>query len=100
MLTSTVIVRPGFIEEGAKWRNFKMVMYLQKTLTDPSLKLQTPHVVNLTVDPKERKPLDYLYLHSWTAVHFGKILRDELRVQREPLIPAGAPLDHVPSRRT
>lgn len=83
---------------GAKWRNFKMVMYLQKTLTDPSLKLMTPHVINLTVDPKERKPIDYPYIHSWTAVHFGKILGDfEQSVKREPLIPAGAPLDHVPS---
>ncbi len=35
-------------------------------------KLATPQVINLTVDPKER----------------------------EPLIPAGAPLNHVPARRT
>jgi arylsulfatase A-like enzyme len=84
---------------GAKWRNFKMVMYLQKTLTDPSLKLMTPHVINLTVDPKERKPLDYPYIHSWTVVHFGKILKGfAASVQREPLIPAGAPLDHIPRR--
>jgi arylsulfatase len=86
---------------GLKWRNFKMVMYLQTTLTDPSLKLMTPHVINLTVDPKERKPLDYPYIHSWTAVHFGKILRAfETSVEREPLIPAGAPLDHVPVQRS
>ncbi|MBN9088038.1 MAG: arylsulfatase [Reyranella sp.] len=84
---------------GVKWRNFKMVMYLQKTLTDPSVKLMTPHVVNLTVDPKERKPIDYPYIHSWTAVHFGRILRGfQASVGREPLIPAGAPLDHVPAR--
>jgi arylsulfatase len=74
-----------------------MVMYLQKTLTDPSLKLMTPHVINLIVDPKERKPLDYPYIHSWTMVHFGKILKDfDASVRREPLIPAGAPLDYVP----
>lgn len=86
---------------GAKWRNFKMVMYLQKTLTDSSLKLMTPHVINLTVDPKERKPIDYPHIHSWTAVHFGKILSDfEQSVKREPLIPAGAPLDYTPSRKT
>jgi arylsulfatase len=83
---------------GVKWRNFKMVLYLQNTLTDPALKLPTPHVVNLTVDPKERKAIDLPYIHSWTAVHFGKILKEfAASVKREPLIPAGAPLDHVPS---
>jgi arylsulfatase A-like enzyme len=85
---------------GVKWQNFKMVMYLQKTLTDPSLKLETPHLVNLIVDPKERKAFDLPYLHSWTLVHFGKILRGfEASVRREPLIPAGAPLDHVPAQQ-
>lgn len=84
---------------GVKWQNFKMVMYLQKSLTDPSLKLETPHVINLTVDPKERKAFDFPYMHSWVAVHFGKILKGfEASVQREPLIPAGAPLGHVPRR--
>jgi arylsulfatase A-like enzyme len=86
---------------GVKWRNFKLVMYLQKRLSDPALKLPTPHVINLTVDPKERKAFDLPYLHSWTAAHFGRILREFAEsVKREPLIPAGAPLDHVPARRT
>jgi arylsulfatase len=84
---------------GVKWRNFKMIIYLQKTLTDPELKLQTPHIINLTVDPKERKPYNFPHLHSWAAVHFGKILKDfAASVKREPLIPAGAPLDHIPKR--
>jgi arylsulfatase len=85
---------------GVKWRNFKLSFYLQRTLTDPALKLATPYVINLTVDPKERKPIDLPYLHSWTAVHFGKILKGfEASVRREPLIPAGAPLAHVPGNR-
>jgi hypothetical protein len=50
--------------------------------------------------PKERKAIDLPYNHSWTAVHFGKILKDFAQsVAREPLIPAGAPLDHVPGRK-
>jgi arylsulfatase len=86
---------------GVKWRNFKMVMYEQKTLTDPSLKLQTPHIINLTVDPKERNPVNFPYLHTWTMVHFSKILKEFAEsVRREPLVPAGAPLDYVPRRRT
>jgi arylsulfatase len=85
---------------GVKWRNFKLSFYVQRTLTDPALKLATPYVINLTVDPKERKPVDLPYLHSWTAVHFGKILKDfAASVKREALIPAGALLDHVPGGR-
>ncbi len=85
---------------GVKWRNFKMSFYVQRTLTEPALKLATPHVVNLTVDPKERKAIDLPYIHSWTAAHFGRIMKDfTASVKREPPIPAGAPLDHVPGRK-
>lgn len=85
---------------GVKWQNFKLVMYLQKTLSDPGLKLATPHLVNLLVDPKERKAFDFPYVHSWVAVHVGKILKEfQASVLREPPVPAGAPLDHVPKRK-
>jgi hypothetical protein len=34
-------------------------------------------------------------MHSWTAAHFGKILKEfGESVRREPLIPAGAPVDY------
>jgi hypothetical protein len=60
-----------------------------------------PHIINLTVDPKERRAMDLPYLYSWTAVHFGKILKDFAEsVKREPLIHAGAPLDRGPIRKT
>jgi hypothetical protein len=32
---------------GVKWRNFKMVLILQKTLSDPALHLTTTHLINL-----------------------------------------------------
>jgi arylsulfatase len=84
---------------GVKWRNFKMVLVLQKTLSDPALHLATPHLVNLDVDPKERKPYDYPYIHSWVIAHTGKLLQEfKESVIAEPLIPVGAPLDYVPKK--
>ena len=36
------------------------------------------------------------YLHSWTAVHFNRLLADyQASLKRETLVPAGAPLDFV-----
>jgi arylsulfatase A-like enzyme len=82
---------------GVKWRNFKLVLMKQQTLTDAALSLPNPHLINLDTDPKEREPFDYPYLHSWVGGHVGKILSDfAASVKREPLIPAGAPLDFVP----
>jgi arylsulfatase A-like enzyme len=85
---------------GVKWHNFKLVLVEQKTLTDPALPLPNPHLINLDTDPKEREPLDYPYLHSWVGAHIAKILLDyQETVKREPLIPAGAPLDFVPKQK-
>jgi arylsulfatase A-like enzyme len=84
---------------GVKWRNFKLKMVDQKYLTDPALHLPTPHLINLVVDPKERNPANYPHLHTWVMAHVGRILREYGdSVQREPLIPAGAPLDYVPKK--
>jgi arylsulfatase A-like enzyme len=85
---------------GVKWHNFKMVLVEQKTLSDPALHLATPHLVNLDVDPKERKPYDYPYVHSWVVAHTGKLLGEfEGSAKREPFIPVGAPLDYVPRKQ-
>lgn len=82
---------------GVKWKNFKVIFQQQKYLSDPALRLSTPHIINLLADPKERKPYNYPYLHTWVFAHVGKIMADYRdSVKREPLIPAGAPLDHVP----
>jgi arylsulfatase A-like enzyme len=85
---------------GVKWRNFKLVMVEQKTLTDPALPLPNPHLINLDTDPKEREPVDYPYLHTWVGAHVAKILEGyETSVKSEPLIPLGAPLDFVPKHK-
>lgn len=85
---------------GVKWHQFKLIMVKQKTLTDPALPLPNPHLINLDTDPKEREPMDYPYIHTWVGVHFSKILQNYAEsVKREPLIPAGAPLDFVPKQK-
>jgi len=84
---------------GVKWENFKLVLVDQKYSTDPALPLASAHIINLLTDPKEREPFNPVYLHSWTMAHFGRLMREfDESVKREPLIPAGSPLAHVPKR--
>lgn len=83
---------------GAKWRNFKLVLVVQKYLTDAPAKLATPRLINLTIDPQEREPNSLPYGHSWTITHFNRLFDAyAASVAREPLIPAGAPLGHRPT---
>jgi arylsulfatase A-like enzyme len=83
---------------GVKWQNFKMVLVDQKYATDPALPLNNPRIINLVTDPKEREPFHPVYYHSWTVAHFGRLLKEfQMSLAREPLIPAGAPLDYVPN---
>ncbi len=83
---------------GVKWQNFKVVFINKRSFADPEQKLATPWIINLDTDPKEEKPYDYPYLHSWTMAHVGKILVEYSQsVKKEQLIPAGAPLDFVPT---
>lgn len=86
---------------GVKWRNFKLVMVKQQTLTDPAFPLPNPHLINLDTDPKEREPVDYPYLHTWVGAHIARILTEYSEgLKREALIPLGAHLDYVPVRPT
>ena len=84
---------------GVKWQNFKMSLVKQVYSTDPVNKLSAPNIINLTADPQEREPLSLPYLHSWTASHFMKILKEfEESLAHEPLIKMGAPLDFIPTK--
>jgi arylsulfatase A-like enzyme len=84
---------------GVKWRDFKLALVVQTYSTDPPLKLSAPRIINLVADPQERETMNLPHLHSWTVTHFNRLLAAfHTSVGREPLIPAGAPLDHVPTR--
>lgn len=82
---------------GAKWRNFKLVLVSQKYSMDPPARLATPYLINLTIDPQEREVTSLPYGHTWTIAHFNRLMSEfKASVVREPLIPAGASLDHTP----
>jgi len=86
---------------GVKWHNFKLVLVAQRYMQDPAARLPTPRLVNLTTDPQEREPVSLPYLHSWVAAHFNRLIGQfEASLQHEPLIPMGAPLDHIPTPPT
>ncbi|MFN8526660.1 MAG: sulfatase-like hydrolase/transferase [Chloroflexota bacterium] len=82
---------------GVKWRNFKYMYIRQQYQDEPAEHLSTPHVINLMTDPKEREAHNQVFLHSWVGAHARRLL-DEFKasVAREPLIPAGSPVDHRP----
>ncbi len=83
---------------GIKWQNFKLAFVRQQYLTDPALPLSVPQIVNLMTDPKEREPYNAQYFHTWTMAHFGRLGRAWAKsIEREPLIPAGAPVDYIPT---
>jgi arylsulfatase len=82
---------------GAKWQNFKLVLVEQRYLSDSAAKLPTPRLINLITDPQEREPISLPHLHTWAAHHLNRIIDEfESSLHREPLIPMGARLDHVP----
>jgi arylsulfatase len=82
---------------GVKWRNFKLVLVAQKYMQDAAARLPTPRLINLATDPQERESVSLPHLHTWAATHFNRIIGEfEASVRREPPIPMGASLDHVP----
>ena len=82
---------------GAKWQNFKTAFVEQRNFFDASPPVANPRIINLLADPKEREPVDYPYLHTWVVAHFVRLFVEfRASIQREPLIPFGAPLDFVP----
>lgn len=49
----------------------------------------------------EREPVSLPHLHTWTTLHTNRIIGEfEASIQREPLLPMGVPLDHLPAPPT
>jgi arylsulfatase len=83
---------------GVKWRNVKLVLVAQMCTLDAASKLPTPRLINLTTDPQEREAVSPPYLHTSVATHFDRLIGAfEASTKREPAIPRGAPLEHVPT---
>ena len=84
---------------GVKWRHFKVLFVKQRYLYDDVPPAGSPHIVNLIADPKEREPVNAQHLHTWVMGPVGQLLREfRESIEREPLIPAGAPVDFVPGK--
>jgi arylsulfatase len=84
---------------AVKWRNFKLQLIDQRYFFDDVAPSGFTMLRNLTSDPKEREPLNHTHLHTWAFGHMGRLIKEfQESVKREPLIPAGAPLDYVPRR--
>jgi arylsulfatase A-like enzyme len=83
---------------GVRWRNFKLVLVEQRYMSDAASKLPSPRLINLTLDPHERERVSLPHLHTWVAYHAKALIAEyEASIEREPLIPMGAPLDHCPA---
>lgn len=85
---------------AVKWRNFKVTFVDQKYFYSDAVPVGNPHIIDLITDPKEREPVDAQYLHTWVMVPIAKLLKDfKESVSREPLTPAGSPVDFVPNHQ-
>jgi arylsulfatase len=83
---------------GVKWRTFKLVLVAQMYMQDAAAKLPTPRLINLTTDPQEREAVALPHLHTWVATHVMRLIGTfQASTKREPPIPMGAPLEHVPT---
>lgn len=96
-----VIIWVGAQMHGVKWKDYKLQLVQSRYFFDPTLPLGNPRIIDLITDPKERESVPHpQYYSTWVLAHLGRLLNEYREsVTREPLIPAGAPLDYVPRAR-
>ncbi|MDJ0496445.1 MAG: sulfatase-like hydrolase/transferase [Acidimicrobiia bacterium] len=88
------------VHVGMRYKNFKVLTHKVESGPDPILKLATPHIYNLTVNPDEDTPYNYQDVHSWVLyeVFMPKVRELMVSLQRDS-VPFGAPVDYVPGDR-
>jgi arylsulfatase len=86
---------------AVKWQHFKVAYVRQRYSDEAPQIMATPVITNLLTDPKERESWPVMQAYNWVHVHAGRLRQAfEQSIRREPPIPAGAPLDHVPDRHS
>ena len=85
------------VHVGMRYKNFKVLSHKVESGPDPILKLATPHIYNLTVNPDEDTPYNYQEVHSWVMYEiFMPKVRELMMSLQGDSVPFGAPVDFVP----
>ncbi|GMQ94827.1 MAG: arylsulfatase [Acidimicrobiia bacterium] len=86
------------VHVGLRWKNFKVLTHVVDTGYAPLLKLASPHIYNLTVNPDEDTPYNYELMHSWVLYDIYIPLARQLAMSlAEDSIPNGSPVDYNPN---
>jgi arylsulfatase A-like enzyme len=94
-----VIIWVGADMHGVKWKDYKLMVKQTRYFFDPAPPLGFLKIIDLITDPKEREPINPVHYSTWVGVHAGRILKEfKESVGRESMIPAGAPLNYVPTK--
>ena len=84
---------------AVKWLQFKISFVRQQHFHDPEIPLGFARIINLLEDPKEREAVNQTFVRWWVMQHAHRVIREyNESIEREELIPPGAPLDFVPQR--
>src|SRR5215472_15534860 len=91
---------PAYVSDrlsAVKWRNWKMHLFWQENMYDPSQKLPLPKIINLLTDLKEQR--DVYMANSWVRQPMEKIISQfEASLQKYPPIKPGTPDPYVPPK--
>jgi arylsulfatase A-like enzyme len=84
--------------EAIKWRNWKLALYDEElNWFTPPLKLGTPKLFNLILDPKEEFPVTVQ--NTWAVEPMTKMIgKFYLGLQQNPLIAPGTPDPYTPAK--
>ena len=88
------------VHVGMRYKNFKVLTHKVESGPEPILKLATPHIYNLTVNPDEDTPYNYQDVHSWVLYEvFMPKVREMMMSLQDDGVPFGAPVTYIPGDR-